>query len=373
MRILTAGMTLLAAMGLGVPAARADERAGRELLERLVRDRSTIRSGQVEYTIRVLKSRDEPASEGSTRRCRIWFDGENRRYDMDEDRPAEPTEARKSRWSREDGHYRIIDVDRGDWCVREYTRDYLKGAEAPGLIVAPWDPRLLGCLGVEPGLLRHHTLEDVVPADPRATIDVWTDVVTGLTRVDVTRPSGAVWSWFFAADSLLPLRIVTRLPETNAQGARLPNTRIEVEIHVGRVPNGDGKALEFPRTIHARRIVEDQVHEEETVEVTAAKFNVPIEPSIWSWKGLAPTRGAPYIHNDVYKADGKKRIGWDGSQFAVRPLADWSGRGGAPHAPVGSDHTSLLRSISVVLAAVASISTVAWLVMKRRPTRLHDR
>lgn len=372
MTILTAGTMLLATMGLGGLAVGANEEAGRERLMRLLRDRLTIHSGHVEYTIRVLKSRTEPGSEGSTRRCRIWFDGDNRRYDLDEDRPAEPSEARKSRWSREDGHYRIIDADRSDWCVREYTTEYLKGAEAPGLVVPPWDPRLLGCLGLETELLRHHTLDDLLPTDPHARIDVETNSETGWTRVMFTEPSGAVCSSYFAKDTLLPGRMVTRFARTNIQAAQLPNIRVEVEVEVNRVPNGDGNALEFPRTIHTRRIVENEVHEEEFLEVTAASFNVPIDPSTWSWKSLAPKLGAPYIHNDVYKADNKSQLLWDGERFAIRPLADRSGRGKSRGAPAGMDLAPLLRSLSILLAAAASISTITWLLMKIRPARRHD-
>lgn len=358
-------LTLIAAAALAQEKPLPDTgEGGRTYFEKLYRNRETITSGNVEYTVTSDIDTRHRDLAGSVRTYRLWFDKDRRRMDLKEDRPNDLANALSTRYSYDGKTHRIIDVDRPNFCVREYTNAYLAGKEPSGVPVLTGhmvDPRLIGIVGMEYGFLHAHVLDEFKKIDPNAEFHV--SRVQGLgrdaTQISVHHPNGCVESRVVPANSLLPIKMTTKFAKISSNGKPLPDIRVEVESDVASWPNPRGVLFEFPRTVKIRRITDGEVESAETIAVRVVKFNTAVDPSDLTWKALRPARGASFMYNDEYKRTNTMAVKWDGEKFAAVPARPLSS------ATVGLEPgpgESFRLASYIVLGVAALLATILFFV-----------
>jgi hypothetical protein len=100
----------------------------------------------------------------------------------------------------------------------------------------------------------------------------------------------------------------------------MPELIINVEIQVESVSNQSGEFFEYPRSIRISRTEDGVVVFIEEVKVLSATFNVPIDPSVMTWKALNPVIGARIQYNGKYLRTREKAYQWDGDSFENLPI-----------------------------------------------------
>lgn len=376
---MTTMMTVLfsaATIGMAAPSSSSpgtDEPEG-AYFERLYKDRASIRSGYLEYVVTRVTDTKHKDIEGTASTFRYWFDldKDNARMDLAEVRPNDPANALNTRFSQVGGTYRFIDKDSPKMCVREYTKKHLAGQVPVGALLSGYriDPRLLGIVGVEFGLLQHRRLDEFQTGDPRATISVrrFEDKGEALTEVRQVFPRGRTSTYVVSGHSLLPVRIVTEFAKTTPSGGPVPDIRVEVENDLTSWPNARGGPVDFPRKVVSRRIVSGELESMETIEVHVARFNVPIALADLSWKALGPPRGARLVLDSRYQYDAanSQAVAWTGEKFETIPVQPIDLAASAPGpGPEGGWHDgALLRRASFGLAGLAATFGSTMLVLK---------
>ena len=314
--------TILLAVACMACAATTDEppdddEAARSYFDRLYDDRAAIKSGYVEYTLTHNKVPKHEDLDGWVHRCRVWFDGDRIRLDSAESRPKDPSATRKIRMARADGITRLIQDDVPDMAVHEYTQKYLEGHKSRLILrQLATDPRLFGLVPGSFSSAQRSSLVELRRQPGGATIrGSRVDLAGGpAARIDLDYGPARRTTIVVKGSSLLPSTITTRYaPQARKGGSKttIRDIREEIECAVERMPNSLGVVLEYPRRIDIRRIEDGKEVLSQTIEITKADLNVPIDASTYSWKALSPRRGVNLIPNDDYKPT----IVWDGGQF----------------------------------------------------------
>lgn len=362
---------LLGMIVAATPPAPLPETAeeGRAYLERLYRDRAAITSGYLEYTVTTEVDARQKEAVGSVRTYRLWFDGDRRRLDIAEVRPRDPEHALSTRYATADGVHRIIDIDRANVCVREYTSKYLGGKEPPGVIALSGhliDPRLLGVTGTEYGFLQYRSLDDLKTIAPEAEVRVRRveDAGKAAAEISLHYPNGRVSSYVVSEGALLPVRMRTVSAKHNPQGEAMPEIRVEVESDVALWPGARGAQVAFPRSLKIRRITAGEVEIAETITVREARFNTPIDSANLTWQALSPARGAHLILNDDYQWDPEysRATAWTGDRFAVVPTGATLPDPGF----LGADRRATLRRAAFALLGIGALLVAGLAVLKLR-------
>jgi hypothetical protein len=346
---------------------------GRAYLEHLYQNRSAITSGYVEFTHKIHKYEKEPSLEGSERTWRYWFDQDRFRVDLKETRPNDPNNALDARYSYSDGIYRIIDVDKPNFVVREYTKDFLGQKDPGGIPVTRFDTRLLGVIGIDFELLQHDSLQNLLDIQGELLVEPIEADGRRAVQITVAHPRGLRYSYVLTNSYLLPESLSTQFATENGEGRSLPDIRVQVESEVALWPNSRGQRFEFPRFLRFRRIVEGKIQSEETLSTRAVNFNVPVDASDLTWVGLQPASGAALAYNGQYKANlnAKERLAWSGDRFEVVRHDPFDATGGAIVALAGRDRGDFLRSASYILLTSAGLLTLVALTLWRvRQARL---
>lgn len=347
-----------------------------EHFAKLFKDRSRISSGYIEYAVKRDVDEKNKDLEGSVTRYRVWFDEKCRRMDIAEDRPGDPGNALKTRYANSDGTHRVIDIDQPDVAVREYTRGYLQGTAPPGVFALSGhyvDPRILGVFGEEYGLLQHRKLDEL-NGDPKRPAAVSTVSVGGrtVTRVTLDYPRGKREAYDFVPDSPLPAAIRVDFVKETESGKVLPPTRVEVKSDVTTWPDARGGRIAFPRTMTVSRFVNDAVESSETVTVTDARFNGPVNASDLTWKAINPPVGATLIRDGdtQWDAANSNSVEWTGEKFELvssNPLLLKQAGGDGD-----AGRSASLRWASAATASLAVGFAGVALASRSRRKRSHD-
>ncbi len=271
------------------------------------------------------KDVEDPDNEGSIRNYRIWFDATSRRVDLKETRPNDRSNERSRRYSFFDGAYRIIDQDRPGVLVREFTKSFLVDKKAPVEsedVGGPIDLRLLGIIGIEYDLLKHQGLKDIDPTN--SSIKISGNLVESKMRFSgnakITYPSGSTGTYYLEPASLLPRRMVVHCPKGETDGLMIPELIVDMESQIESMSNQAGQFFEYPRSLRISRIEDGVTVYVEEVQILSASFNIPIDPSVMTWKALNPVIGARIQYNGKYLRTREKAYQWDGDSFENLPI-----------------------------------------------------
>ena len=338
------------------------EQTVRDYRERLYRDRAEITHGYLEYTLTIETEERDRNLEGAVTNFRHWFEKDRYRIDRKEVRPNDPANAMDARFSCVDGAYRMIPLDAPTVLVNEFTKAYLGGKEPALMPWANFDPRLIGVVGVEFGQLQHDRLDELKHVDPKSIFHA--DQVGGpgeTTQLSVIYPNSASESYIVSEKAtLLPLKLVSKAPKSSPNGQPIPETRVEIDSEVVSRPNGRGERFEFPRMLKMRRIVDGQTTRAQTLEIRKADFNVPIDPSVYTWKGLGPRPGVGIMRDGQYRMS----LIWTGETFEDVPIEARRPPEADLGVTVGPTQNSILRRSSYILLGIVALLATMLLLTK---------
>lgn len=311
----------------------------------LIRGRREITSGTIELVVTRKVDTKHPTLQGSVRRYRIWFDSKRYRFDLDEVRPALPSDALHKRASYDGQTHRIIDFDRPDAVVREYSTEFLKG-EPPPNAHSVFDPRLLGLACSEFAMLRHSSIDRMTSAFEKAKKqEVVIDPAKGQKAHVLATSHGIRYAFITEGKESFPsiidqLRLDAALDFSDLMtrmSPRVTNTLVAV-------PSSDGRVFTYPSLVEYRKPdPELNLALLETVEVVKAEFNQPIDPEVLGWQALQPRVGA------LLTRDGRQTesLRWDGSNFVGFKRSDYD--------PLDQFANRPSRRLLLRLAAVGAI------------------
>ena len=360
MNVISLSLVGMMVMTHAGPVADAEQTV-RDYRERLYRDRTEITHGYLEYTLTIETEEKDRNLEGSVTNFRHWFEKDRYRIDRKEVRPNDPANAMDARFSCVDGTYRMVPLDAPTVLVNEFTKAYLGGKEPALMPWANFDPRLIGVIGMEFGLLQHNRLDELKSIDPNVTFHAdYGDGPGVADRLSIHYSHGGTKTYTVTEASLLPSKLIWKFAKTFPDGRLSPETRVEIDSEVVSMPNSRGERFEFPRMLKMRRIVDGQTTRAQTLEIRKADFNVPIDPSVYTWKGLGPLPGVGIMRDGQYRMS----LIWTGETFEDVPIEARRPPEADLGVTAGPTQNSILRRSSYILLGIAALLATMLLLTK---------
>ncbi len=336
------------------------------LLE-IVRERSTIRTGEFTITIKQILNKRDPANDGVERQEHIWFNADRSAYRLDKtaSRGENGEEPRNSRHAFDGKSHKLIDwVGSPNAAMREYTRGFMQ--RNPPFLTPVTDPRLLGIYPAMYGMLSNYSLTDVERIATRISRSVRQELADGYTETYFRKLERDGKShernveYQYSREGLPKSVVILGGGESNP---------IRIEMNEFYPPGATRATL--PSFIEVKRHESGDLVLHEQLSIESAEVNKPIDPAVYSWKALGPVKGAPLmVDGERFDANNDPiLLEWDGERF--RPALPHSQHAAVKAAvaakaitPAGGN--SLMIWASYLVALACGLALVARLLFKGR-------